>query len=151
MRGRLSCMLMVAVMAIVWHGLPASPSAAESCRISVTTILAGRDDATIDPKLKPNISELQSTFNYTSYRELGSENLSLKVDESGTVSLPGGHRLKITLQKIRGGRADIALQMKKQDQDVFQSQIQLLNGGNLFVGGPKYLNGNLIFKVSSAF
>jgi len=151
MRVRPFYWLVCAVMMIAWHGTPASALAKDSCRISVATILASRDDRTIDPKLKKHIGELQSMFNYTSYRLLDGEHLTLDAGQSGTLSLPGDHQLNITLQNIRDDRADIALRMTKQSQSVFQTNIQLLNRGNLFVGGPKYLNGNLIFKISSAF
>lgn len=143
--------LVFAVTLIVWHG-PALPALAmDSCRISVVTMLAARDDTTIDPKLKSQVAELQSMLNYTSYRLLSGEHLTLEADQSGSVSLPGEHELNITLQQIRGDRASLDLQISKQDQPIFQTTIQLLNRGSLFVGGPKYLNGNLIFKISSAF
>jgi hypothetical protein len=144
-------MLVFAVLMLSWNGAADYLSAQESCRISVDTILAARNDAVVDPKLKRHIGELQSMFNYTSYRLLSSESLNLSVGQSGMVSLPGGRRLKITPQKIHGNRADIALQMMKQTRTVFETQIQLLNRGSLFVGGPTYQNGNLIFKISSAY
>ncbi len=151
MRVRSACLLLFAVLIVSWYGAPEYLLAQESCRISVDTILAARNDAVVDPQLKRHIGELQSMFNYTSYRLLSSESLNLGVGQSGTVSLPGDRRLKITPHKIRGARADIALQMMKQERTVFQTQIQLLNRGSLFVGGPKYQNGNLIFKISSAY
>ena len=113
------------------------------------TILAARNDTFVDPQLKRHIGELQSMFNYTAYRLLSSESLNLGVGQSGMVSLPGDRRLKISLQKIHGNRADIALLMTKQKRTVFETQVQLLNRGSLFVGGPAYRNGNLIFKISS--
>jgi len=151
MRFRFRCLLVFAVLAFSWCGNPGSLLAKESCRISVDTILAARNDAIVDPQLKRYIGELQSMFNYTSYRLLSSESLNLNVGQSGMVSLPGDRRLKITPHKIHGNRADIALQMMKQKRTVFETQIQLLNRGSLFVGGPSYKNGNLIFKISSAY
>ena len=151
MQTRSLCWLVCAIMAIAWSGIPKSTVAAESCRINVATILAARDDTTIDPELKSHIGELQSVFSYTSYRLLGNAHLSLQAGKSGALSLPGDHELNLTLQEISGDRASIAMRMIKQDRSVFQTRIQLLNRGNLFVGGPEYLNGNLIFKISSAF
>ncbi|PID40263.1 MAG: hypothetical protein CR984_04100, partial [Proteobacteria bacterium] len=121
------------------------------CRIQVDTILAARDDALVDPRLKKHVGELQSMFNYTSYRLLGSKRLNLKTGQSGMADLPGNRRLKITPQKIRGNRADISLQMLKRKRTIFQTNIQLLNRGSLFVGGPKYRKGNLIFKISGSY
>lgn len=142
---------MVAVITLAWFGTPESLLAEDSCRISVDTILAARNDTVVDPQLRRHIGELQSMFNYTSYRLLSSESLNLRAGQSGMVSLPGDRRLKITPHKIHGSRADIALQMIKQKRTVFETQIQLLNRGSLFVGGPKYQNGNLIFKISSTY
>lgn len=128
-----------------------SVSAETTCRISVATILASRDEAGVDPALQRHIGELQSMFTYTAYRLLGSETLRLKPGESGRVSLPGSRQLTITPHQARGDRADIALQMVKDGRRVFQTRVQLLNGGSLFVGGPKHANGNLIFKISGSY
>ena len=151
MRFRLPGLLMVAVLLAALTTTPATLWAKDRCRISVDTILASRSGSGVDGQLKPYVGELQSMFNYTSYRLLSSESLNLKAGQSGTVSLPGNRRLKITPHKIRGKRADIALQMMKNKRTVFQTQIQLLNHGSLFVGGPKYQDGNLIFKISGAY
>lgn len=151
MRIKISCCLLAALLTLCWIGNPGLPLAAESCRISVDAILAARDDTMVDPQLKGDISELQAMFNYTSYRLLSSQSLNLQMGQSGMVSLPGDHRLQITPHQIHDSRADIALQMIKKRRTVFQSQVQLLNRGNLFVGGPAFLNGNLIFKISSAY
>ena len=151
MRYRFRCLLALVVWTLSWAITAEALLAQESCRISVDTILAARNDTVVDPQLKRHIGELQSMFNYTSYRLLSSESLNLSVGQSGMVSLPGDRRLKITPQSIHGSRANIALQMMKQKRTVFETQIQLLNRGSLFVGGPTYQNGNLIFKISSAY
>ena len=151
MRFRFKWLLIFALSMFSGYLAPGSPQAQESCRISVDTILAARNDSVVDPQLKQHIGELQSMFNYTSYRLIGSESLNLSVGQSGMVSLPGDRQLKITPHKFHDNRADIALQMIKQKRTVFETQIQLLNRGSLFVGGPNYQNGNLIFKISSAY
>ena len=151
MRFKIFCLLTLVLGWLCWAAAPGISGAAESCRVSVDTILAARDDSRIDPQLKTDISELQSMFNYTSYRLLGRKSLNLGIGQSGTLSLPGDHSLRITPKQIRGSRADIALEMMKNQQTVFQTRVQLLNRGNLFVGGPDFLTGNLIFKISSAY
>ncbi|MFO7716379.1 hypothetical protein [Desulfosarcina sp.] len=151
MRSRPYCLLLLVLLMAAWTVIPESLMAKENCRIRVDTILAGRDDAVVDPQLSRHIGELQAMFNYTSYRLLSTENLNLNMGQSGLVSLPGDRRLKITPHKIRGGRADISLKMIKQNRTVFETQIQLLNRGSLFVGGPNFQNGNLIFKISSTY
>jgi len=151
MHYKVKILLMFAVLMVSWNGPSGSLLAQQSCRISVDTILAARNDTVVDPQLKRHISELQSMFNFTSYRLLSSESLNLGVGQSGMVSLPGDRRLKISPQKIHGSRANLSLQMTKQKRTVFKTQVQLLNRGSLFVGGPAYRNGNLIFKISSTY
>jgi hypothetical protein len=143
--------VLTAILIVVWHGGLASALAADSCRITVVSVLAARDDTTIDPKLEPEIVDLQSIFSYTSYRQLGGESLTLEADQSGSVSLPGEHELNITLKDIHGDRARMDMRISKKNQIILQTTLQLLNRGSLFIGGPEYLNGNLIFKISSAF
>jgi hypothetical protein len=151
MRFRLIYLLWFGVLTVAGYGTPESVMAQENCRFSVDTILAARHDTVVDPQLKRHIGELQSMFNYTSYRLLSSESLHLRVGQSGMVSLPGDRSLKITPHKIHGNRAEIALQMMKHKRTVFETRIQLLNRGSLFVGGPNYQNGNLIFKISGTY
>ena len=132
--------------------LAAVPSeAADPITVDVGSVYASNEGTSIDPALKTIREKLHSMFNYTSYRLLSSQSLNLQVGQSGMVSLPGNHRLKITPHQIHDSRADIALKMMKKRRTVFQTQVQLLNRGNLFVGGPEFLNGNLIFKISSAY
>ena len=151
MRSRSFFSFLFVLLALIVFLCPATALAKDRCRISVDTILASRQGQGVDPPLRRHVGELQSMFNYTSYRLLGSESLTLEKGQSGTVSLPGGRRLKITPHRIRGKRADIALQMMKNKRTVFQTQVQLLNRGSLFVGGPKYKQGNLIFKISGDY
>jgi len=151
MQFRLPPLLTFAVCMLFWYGSLESLLAEQSFRISVDAILAARNDSAVDPQLKRHIGELQSMFNFTSYRLLSSESLNLRAGQPGIVSLPGDRQLKITPHKIRASRADLSLQMLKNTRTVFQTQIQLLNRGSLFVGGPNYQNGNLIFKISSAY
>jgi len=151
MRSNWLLLQLIAFVAIIVGTSPAPVWANDQCRVSVETILASRQGSGVDPQLRRHVDELQSMFNYTSYRLLGRESLNLRKGESGTVSLPGDRRLKITPHRIRGDRAEIALQMMKKNRSVFQTQIQLLNHGSLFVGGPKYKNGNLIFKISGDY
>lgn len=150
MRFRFKVLLMLAALTILWCA-PERLPAAESCRISVETILASSDDTVVDGRLKQHIGELQSMFKFTSYRLLSSESLDLNMGQSGTLSLPGERRLTVTPRSIQGDRADISLQMIRREATVFRTQIQILNRGNLFVGGPNYLNGNLIFRIYSAY
>ena len=145
------CLLLAFLILIAGAFAPAPLLAKDRCRISVETILAARGENKIDNRLKQDIRELQSMFNYTSYRLLGREGLSLNVGQTGAVNLPGKRKLYVTPHQLSGDRANLSLKMLRKGATEFKTQVQILNGGSLFVGGPKYLNGNLIFKISCAY
>jgi hypothetical protein len=151
MRTRFSDLLLTATVMLILIGTAGSLRAQESCRIRVEAILAARQGAFVDPQLIHHIDALQSLFNFTSYRLLSSDHVDLALGRSKTLTLPGNRRLQITLENIRGGRADLALQMMKERLTVFHTRIQLLNKGSLFIGGPEYNTGNLIFRISGTY
>jgi len=151
MRIRFPQLLLTAIVMLILTGTAGSLRAQESCRIRVEAILAARQDAFVDPQLIHHIEALQSLFNFTSYRLLSSDHVDLSLGRSQTLTLPGNRRLKITLQNIRGKRADLALEMMKERLMVFNTRIQLLNKGSLFIGGPEYNAGNLIIRISGAY
>jgi len=119
--------------------------------IGVTTVLASQKGHAIDPSLAPMTRELQSIFRYTSYRLLGRDRVVLGLHESGSVALPGNRVLAITPQGVSAKRALLRLVMHKNRRRIFQTRIQLINHGSIIVGGPRFRNGVLLFKISSAF
>lgn len=151
MRIRFPGLMLAAIAMLALTGVAGSLRAQEGCRIRVESILAARQDAFVDPQLAHHIDELQSIFNFTSYRLLSSDHVDLSIGRSQTLTLPGSFRLTITLRNTYGNRADIALQMMQAQRMVFHTRIQLLNRGSLFIGGPDYRAGHLIIKISGAY
>ncbi len=119
--------------------------------IGVETILASQKDRFVDPKLLPLKNELNSVFRYTSYRLINSRQLQLNIGRKGTVQLPGGRVLTIVPKNIKGKRATLSLMMHKKKRNIFNTEIRLRNHSAIIVGGPKYKNGNLIFRISNSF
>ena len=79
--------------------------AASNINITVRTILAAQDSQHVDPRLKNLVGELTSVFRYTSYRLLGEDRIGLRMNQTGSISLPGNRVLKITPTRVRGNRA----------------------------------------------
>lgn len=119
--------------------------------IDVKTVLASQDTRFHDPRLADLIEELQSVFRYTSYRLLGHDRLSLGMQQTGTVRLPGNRMLKITPLGIRGNRSELLLVILKQKQSLFQTTIRLRNNSSITVGGPRHDKGYLLFNISNSF
>jgi hypothetical protein len=131
--------------------LAALPAAARQVSITAKTILASNEGAYLDPGLGPLMGELQSVFRYSSYRLLSQDRLSLGINQTGSVSLPGGRTLQITPSGITGNRAEMRLSILKKGRQVFNTVVQLRNGASVTVGGPKHKGGFLLFNIFAAF
>jgi hypothetical protein len=119
--------------------------------IEAVTILASHDSSPRDRRLSGLINELESVFRYSSYRQISHDKMNLAIGDTGVVPLPGRRQLKITPIRVSGKRAELRVVIFKRGQQVFQTVIQLLNGGRMTVGGPKHKKGYLLFNISSSF
>jgi len=132
-------------------GLTTVGRAGPRIHIVAITILASQDSKFRDPRLSALIGEMESVFRYSSYRQLSRDRMNLGIGDTGVASLPGKRQLKITPIRVSGNRAELRVMIFKQGQQIFQTVIQLLNGGSMTVGGPKHKNGYLLFNISSSF
>ena len=137
------------IMATIWP--VCRVFAAGNISVRVTAILASQGAAHVDSDLKGMVSELRQIFKYSSYRSLGRHSMNLAIGQTGTASLAGGHLLKITPTRIDGNRSELQLAIFRNNQPVFQTVVQLLNNGSLFVGGPNYQGGYLLFNLYNRF
>ena len=128
----------------MWAGEPA-------VKIVVKTVLASQDSTSVDPRISALTRKLQSVFRYSSYRLISEETMHLRIGETGTVSLPGDRRLKITPVRITGNRAELQLLIFKKKRQIIKTRIQVLNHGSITVGGPEHKGGFLLFDISNSF
>ncbi len=145
--------LITFLLLLVAIGIFAGPAlAGNRIRVVVDTVLASEGSKSVDPKLSSSlVEELQALFRYSSYRLLSQDRKKLDTKETGTVSLPGKRVLKITPTGITEKRVELQLVILKRDKQVFQTVVQLLNHASIIVGGPKYKDGSLLFKISASF
>ncbi len=137
---------------IVLLGLVTGPARADRpVHVVVETVLASQGSQYLDPRLSSLIEELRSLFRYSSYRLLGRDRLALGMGKTGMVSLPGSRVLKMTPLTVTGDRVELQLVISRKKKQIFQTMIQLLNHGNIIVGGPKYKDGYLLFNISTSF
>lgn len=147
------------VTLLVWASASCPEAIAQNrIQVDIKTILASQEGP---PKsanalsgyalAAPLVQDLRSVFRYSSYRIIGEIQMSLRVGQTGSAVLPGKRRLEITPLSITNDRAELRLQLQRDNRQVFQTVIQLLNQGNLIVGGPKHQNGVLLFSVSNQF
>ena len=145
---KLSCFVFLPIIIL----LTCSPLfAAPDIGIRVKTILASQDSAHVDPQLKNLVRELKSVFRYTSYRLLSENRLRLQITQTGTVALPGNRILRITPTGIRGKRAELNLVILKNNRQIFQTSIQLLNRKSITIGGPRHKKAILLLNIFNSF
>ena len=120
--------------------------------IGVKTIHASQGARFVDPNLAPPlVKELQSMFRYSAYRMIGQNQMNLGMGQTGSAPLPGKRSLRVTPLGIKGNRAEMKLEISKQQRQIFQTTIQLRNRSSIIFGGPKHKGGVLLFKVSNSF
>ena len=143
---------MVVLLCVVAGLLWVCPVAASTdMSVTVKTILASNQSDHVDARCKPFIEDLQSVFRYSSYKCLGESKMNLNMGNTGKAALPGSRMMHITPMEKDGNRVKLRLEIFKKEKQVFQTVVQLLNGGTLTVGGPNHDDGVLLFNISGSF
>ena len=119
--------------------------------LSVKTILASQKPGRDDPSLKSFTNDMKDVFGYSSYKLLSRDNLRLNQENSGRISLPGNRSMKITSKGISEGRVTLQVEMFKDNKQIFQTVVRLLNDSEVTVGGPKHEDGNLLINIFASF
>jgi hypothetical protein len=139
------------LVALVMVSTATQSWAGSKVNIGLMTILASNQKGSVDPRLKNVVGELQSVFKYSSYELIGTEQMQLGLKQTGTAPLPGKRVLKVTPHRITGDRVEMRLVIIRKKKKLFQTVVSLLNGGSIFVGGPKHKGGYLLFKISGSY
>lgn len=116
----------------------------------VKVVHAATGSPYIDPGLAEIIPELKSVFKYTSYRLLKEQRLNLNFKQKGRVSLPGERTLIIIPSAMEGKRIRYQIDIRKNKQSIFQTQVLLKNNSSITIGGPQFNNGVLLLNISGS-
>jgi hypothetical protein len=125
----------------------ASPDAPVA--VDVGVVVASHDGPTIDPELSSIRHQLQSMFNYSSYRMVDRLKRTLSVDETGEFVLPGGRSMRVTPAPAKGNKVRLAVQIMEGERNLLTTTLGLSRGGMVIVGGPSYRKGVLILIISA--
>jgi len=148
---RLKELFLPLLLIVLISGLTCPAWAEKRINIVIKTILASNNSTLIDPGISTLAQKLQSVFRYSSYRLLSQDSMDLGMGETGTVSLPGNRKMKITPVRIMENRVELQLLIFKKKRQVIQSTIQILNHGSITVGGPEHKGGYLLFDIFNSF
>src|SRR3989304_963008 len=91
------------------HPAVAAPDARVA--VDVGVVVASHEGTTMDPALSSIRNQLQSMFNYSSYRMAGRLKRSLSVGETGEFALPGNRSMRVTPAPAKGDKVRLAVQV----------------------------------------
>jgi hypothetical protein len=117
----------------------------------VRVIQASNSGTTIDASLEDVHSQLGSLFNFTSYRLLKDENLSLSSNRPANIPTHPGTALEIELVKKQKDTAEFKVKIKREKSEILNTQVRLSPGRTVLIGGPKHGDGTIILAITARF
>ena len=103
----------------------------------------------MDPALASIRNQLQSMFNYSSYRMVDRLKRTLSVGETGDFGLPCDRSMRVTPVPAKGNKVRLAVQVMEGGRNLLTTTLGLSRGGMVIVGGPPYQKGVLILIISA--
>ena len=106
----------------------------------------------VDPSLKELHNELKTLFNFTSYRLLRDENLSLSLNQPVSISAREGKIImQITLVGLHKNVAELRIRVNREGTETLNTQVRLSPGRTVLIGGSKVREGVIIYAFYAHF
>jgi len=125
--------------------------AAERLGVNVKVVLADRKSTKADPEIRELAEELQGVLNYTGFHLVKDVTLDLDTSAQGEITLPPQRKMRLKFEGYEGQHARVKLSIIEQQEEIFQTTVLLVDGGNVMIGGPPLAGGVLILKVGGKF
>ena len=119
--------------------------------IRLRMIQASNEGAIIDPSLRDVHHELGSLFNFSSYRSLKNETLNLFPNQPVEVFVHRGRVIEITLVGQRRDMAKLRVRVQRDGVETLDTQVRLISGRTILIGGPQHARGVIIIALSALF
>ncbi len=105
----------------------------------------------IDPSLRDIHGQLGSLFSFTSYRLLKDEIINLSTNSPAIIQIHPGRSIEINLLGYRRDTAELRLRIKRDGEDILNTQLRLSSGRTVIIGGPKHGEATVILALSARF
>jgi hypothetical protein len=115
----------------------------------VRMIQASNMGSSIDPSLRDVTDQLGSLFNFSSYRLLKDETVTLSPSQPVSVPVHPGRSLEVTLIKQHQHAVEVRVRIKREGTDILDTQVRLSPGRTVCIGGPKHGEGVVIIALSA--
>jgi hypothetical protein len=139
--------LAAAAVALLLAAGPTSAQNAGRLEIDVMISHISNRPGDIDPAGRKLDRELRDQFRYESLRVLDSLQLSLRLDEVGSVDLPNGKPLRVRPLQVgeRGVLVAVAI------EGTLQTDLRIRNGHLVVIGAEPYEDGRLVISLEPHF
>jgi hypothetical protein len=117
----------------------------------IRTIEASNVGSLVDPSLRDVHDQLGSLFNFTSYRLLRDESVSLAPNKPYEISAHREVSLEITLVSQKKNTAEYRVRIRREKSEILNTQVRISPGRTVLVGGPKHGQGIVILALSARF
>jgi hypothetical protein len=117
----------------------------------VRVIQASNAGSSIDSSLRDVTDQLGSLFNFSSYRLLKDETVTLSPNQPVSVPVHPGRFLELTLIRQHHRTAEVRVKIKREGMDILDTQVRLSLGRTVCIGGPKHGEGVIIIALSARF
>lgn len=136
---------------IIFLILLSSPITNAQIQTRLRVIQASSTERGIDPSLKDIHNQLGSLFSFTSYRLLKDEIINLSPNSPSVIPIQPGRFIEIILIGFRRDTAELRLRIKRDREDILNTQLRLSSGRTVIIGGPKHGEGVVILALSARF
>jgi hypothetical protein len=140
---------LIALALILSLSLRATALAQVQARIRI--IWATNEGTTVDPSLRDVYKELGSLFSFTSYRLVRDLDLDLAGNRPRTVPFYKDRYMEVTLVGEYKKMVELRLRVFRGGTCILNTQVRLVPGRTVIVGGPRRERGVAIFAISARF
>lgn len=112
-------------------------------------ISASHKKGSVDPRLKDIYRNLGAVFNYNSYKLIKINRLSMYPNQPISIPFSRNKTCIIKIIRISNNWVHAQIQILKGNQPIFGTNVRLMNGRTLLIGGPSGHGKALIFSLRS--
>ncbi len=113
--------------------------------IEVNIILAKKDEAGTDTRLKELSAKLQKFLKFSSYRLISSQEISPTTGDTTNISIPGKQIFSLSL--LRKENNQVTIKIENTGLNSFETVIKLKENGTFLLKGPSIKEGDIILSI----
>jgi len=134
-------MFLIGIMVI-----PAYAGENNEVSVYVTAIMASRDSDFVDPELTFIADEMKTLLAYSSFKKVKKYTVMLTENQKDRITLPQDQDLVISFDGLSDdGKIALHISMG----DTLNTNVVLVNGGHMVIGGPEFDDGTLVLLIEA--